>query len=56
VLLFLLTIYHTDNTNSELLHLEDVTVVTGLRPQNGAEDQTAPELSAMLAVYVSTRR
>ena len=55
MLLFLLTIYHPDNTNSELLRLEDVTVVTELRRQNGAEDQTVPEPSAMLAVYVSTR-
>jgi hypothetical protein len=56
VLLFLLTIYHIDKTNSELLRLEDVTVVIELRRQNGAEDQTELEPSAMLAVYVSTRQ
>jgi hypothetical protein len=37
---------------SELLPQADVTVATEQRRQNGEEDQMAPGLFAMLAVYV----
>jgi len=42
--------------NSELLPQADVIVAIEPRPQSGEEGQMAPELCAMLVVYVSTKQ